>query len=209
MIGFIEIRPERNHVEGETVVEDLFGQKTILEQQREPQHRSKAGVWSSSSEDSDGDRWDDEKSGSGYKIGRETSAGKRREKSGKSDFKKKHVSDRSCSQKSTNGGHFDRRECPRPANIHGCRDVGHYSGGMFPLLTSTDNNGQETVTYKLFSMQDTVLMKQKLPEITKGGDLRIDTFLDVCGRCVPSLGDFRLVWLRCTCTGLHPSACAP
>ncbi|XP_013890153.1 uncharacterized protein LOC106537313 [Austrofundulus limnaeus] len=50
-------------------------------------------------------------------------------------------------------------------------------------------------------MQDTQLIKQKLPDLSAGGSLWIKAFLEACSGMVPTMGDFRRVYCACTSWG--------
>ncbi|XP_013869756.1 uncharacterized protein LOC106521653 [Austrofundulus limnaeus] len=86
------------------------------------------------------------------------------------------------------------------SNIHSCMDQKPWVG-MFPHVTSSNEAGHNIVTYKTFSMQDTQLIKQKLPDLNAGGSLWIKAFLKACSGMVPTMGDFRLVYCACTSWG--------
>lgn len=96
--------------------------------------------------------------------------------------------------------HVHARKCDH-ANIHSCLDT-RQNYHQMPLVTATTAGGRTSTTYTPFSLQDTSMIKSKLPDINKGGAWWIKAFLEACAGVVPAVGDFRRVFASCTSLGM-------
>ena len=97
-----------------------------------------------------------------------------------------------------------RRESARPSvsqNVHSCNDNRLLSHQM-PLVVANNSDGNVSGTYTPFSLQDTAIMKTRLPDLAQGGAIWIKAFLEICAGLIPALGDFRRVFASCSSLSL-------